>query len=470
MFLSRTEQQGMVLVDVLLAMTLAAFFVSIFSIVFSMEEKSFVRAQGRIVSLTASSTSVSIDLDTVTIPSLFPIHIPVSSMPVCSSNFEDFIRPGSSIHTSTTTSRLATPTIKDIILPIPPTLPLTHLEVRGSLALISADSPVYADPDIFVFDISPSTSSSTATSTYNAHLVSYLNTGPGIASFVLAGRRIFAAASSIAGQVHTIGFTGTSSPDYPFLENKYKLSPPYATATLPYATAIAFSSTESPNDYLLSTGDISPQIRSFLYLGTEKWDGSEFSIVDVTDPHLPVLSTGLEVGARVADIATYSGKVYIANAGVGQLIVSKVNPVIAENGLVIDDSLLLSGWSRQTGKVISVSDYGLVFGRTSGGYDITTDHELFSIATTSIVDSQSLSNASGLFTRNIPGGVYGVVQDKDHVYIITNQVGAEFQIFDHSLSTSSVFLLPTQPQSITCDGHKIYILSRTSPHIYEITF
>ena len=48
----------------------------------------------------------------------------------------------------------------------------------------------------------------------------------------------------------------------------------------------------------------------------------------------------------------------------------------------------------------------------------------------------------------------------------------EFQIFDRSLSTSSVmsYALPVAPQKMTCDGDYLYILAATAPVLYQVSF
>ena len=402
--------RGMILVDIILALSLATFFVAIFSSTIYSAEQSFERAHD----LMATSSTNGGDNSLVLVS---PFYVPVSDMPVCSADFM-----GSS---SVSTTPAITPVISTISLPISTTIPLTHLEVRNNTAFISTDSAVASDSDLFVIDLGSSS------------IISSINTGPGIATFSLVGKRIYAAAASAAAQLHVIDFSGTTSPSQPFLENKYKLPLPYATATPPYATAISFD----PD----SNGSANQSANGRIFLGTEKWDGDEFSTIDVTNPSLPAWLSGLEIGSKVNDIAGYSGIAYIANAGADQLIDTaggRFSP---------------SGWSRQEGKSVSIYHGRLILGRTSGGYNITTDPELFVLATTSA-------------TKDIPGGIYGIVQDDNHVYVITHQVGQEFQIFDPALSTSTVFSLPTQPQSMTCDGDTIYILSHTLPNIYAIKF
>ncbi len=437
----------MILVDILVAMSLATLFVALFSARIFSTEQSFVRAHERMVILMASSSSM-INLFSLNLTS--PIFIPVSSSPACSTDFiQGFISP----------------IITEIPLPISSTMPLTHLEVRDGIAFVSTDSNITSDPDLFVINIS------------NSSIISSINTGPGISSFVLIGKKIFAAAASTAAQLHVIDFSGTTSPSIPFLSKKYQLPLPYATATPPYATAISFGFNGNyGGDWVSGDTNFSPPTSPQIYLGTERWDGDELAVIDVSNPEVPVWQSGLDIGSKVNDIevdtSTSSlGGVYISNASQNQLIRADLGSIVATLELNITEKFSPTGWSRQEGKVSSILGGNLVFGRTSGGYDIATDHELFSWASTPPINPLISDVLNGPYnSKNIPGGVYGIIQDAKHIYLITRQAGKEFQVFDKTLATSSYFSLATQPQSVTCDGEIIYVLSHTSPIIYAISF
>ena len=105
-------------------------------------------------------------------------------------------------------------------------------------------------------------------------------------------------------------------------------------------------------------------------------------------------------------------------------------------------------------------------GRTSGGYDIKTDPELFAFSST------SSTTLSSFLSMNEPGGIYGILADKRYEYVITRRVDNELEILDKNLSflTANYVHLPIIPQAVTCDGKKIYILGKNAPVIYEITW
>lgn len=322
------------------------------------------------------------------------------------------------------------PDIAAIQLPVSQTLPLTDLQVRDGVAYVSADSAASADPDILVFDIRDEKS---------PKLLSSINTGPGISSIAIAGRRIYAAAKSAAAQLHVVRLDSLASP---VLEARFKLPLPYATATAPFASSIFYD-------------------RSKAYLGTEKWDGDEFDVVDVSDPARPAKIGGLDTGTKINGIYARNGIAYLAGADQYQLrIVDATDPTSP----FLLNSFGPSGWQRQEGQKIDLFENALSFGRTSGGFDIPTDFEAFAWATTSL---SSLANPAH---ANDPGGAYGIVADRRHIFLGTRQAGKEFKVFDRSLSVLATYPLPASVQSSTCDNDSIFVLGHTAPIIYRITF
>ncbi|MBU6426950.1 hypothetical protein KGQ27_01795 [Patescibacteria group bacterium] len=324
------------------------------------------------------------------------------------------------------------PTITPIALPVNPLLPLTDLQVRNGVAYISVDSSTASDADLLAVDINDKR---------NPTILSSINTGPGISSFALAGKFIYAAAASTAGQLHVIEINNLNKLT---VKKRFKLPLPYATATPPYGSAIFYD-------------------RGMIYLGTEKWDGREFSVIDITNPADPQMIGSFEIGSKVNSVFVLNGIAYVADSDQEQLRVVDVsdpaNPVLA-------NSFSPSGWERQEGKVVSIFEGRLTFGRTSGGFNMTVDHEAFSWATT------SLTSIMPPHSMDVPGGVYGAVQDRNGIFMATRDINKEFQITNQIISSTTVigYSLPVAPQTITCDNGRLYILAHTAPVIYEISF
>jgi hypothetical protein len=326
--------------------------------------------------------------------------------------------------------------VTSILLPLDPALPLTDLEVRNGTAYISANSSLSGAADLVLVNIADSGS---------PRMLSSINTGPGISAIALAGKHVFAAAASTASQLHTIRLDDISDVSASLsLEGRYQLPLPYATATPPYGSAIFYDHRN-------------------VYIGTEKWDGDEFTSIDVSDPTLPRKTGGLEIGSKVNDIYVSTGAAFVAGAGERQLMRVDVSdpaePFIA-------DTLSPSGWLRQEGRVLSLFEDSLSFGRTTGGFNIVRDHELFALSATS-------TDGSGVSASiDVPGGIYGIVADRRNIFTVTRQAGKELQVFNRgsplgAIHTSS---LPIVPQALACDGDQLYVLAQDTPTIYKINF
>jgi hypothetical protein len=311
--------------------------------------------------------------------------------------------------------------IIEINLPIPITLPLTDMVVRNNLVYLSADSSAFAEPDILVVDIADPD---------NVLLKSSIHTGPGVSAIAVDENKIFGSAASTASQLHTVRI---DSPEQLSLESRYQLVLPYATATPAIGSAI-FADHDR------------------VYLGTEKWAGAEFVILDVSGGSPSEIAT-LEIGSKVNKIYVAHGRVFIASAGQGQLVTADLG------GPVIADSFSPSGWQRQEGKTISYFEKQLSFGRTSGGFNIVQDHELFRLGSTPV-------------SRDSPGGVYGIVSDRNFEFAVSRRLGKELQMYDKNLSaaTSQEISLPGEPLAMVCDGDSLYVLARSSPTLYKISF
>ncbi len=326
------------------------------------------------------------------------------------------------------------PQITPIVLPIDPSLPLTDIEVRNGIAYISTDSAKQSDPDILIVDIK---------NPAHPELISGLHTGPGISSIALAGNRIFAAVTSRTAQLQVIRIPTLTNP---LIESSYKLPLAYATATASLGSVIFFE-------------------RNLVYLGTEKWEGDEFSIIDVSDTVHPIKIGGLEMDSKVNSILVRNGIAYVAASDQKQLHVVDVHDITRP---FLIDWYGPSGWERQEGKTLSFFEDQLALGRTSGGFNVKSDHELFKWGSSTAPFTYSVENKS----IDNAGGIYSISIDRSYIYTATRQSGHEIQIFNHDFSTTSALsiALPSSPQTMTCDADFVYVLSSSAPVIYTISF
>jgi hypothetical protein len=189
---------------------------------------------------------------------------------------------------------------------------------------------------------------------------------------------------------------------YPKSSRKLKLPLPQASSTPPFATAIFYSD-------------------GYIYLGTEKWEGDEFSIIDVHAPSSPVYLGGFKTNTLINSIYVRDGFAYVAASDLGQMRILDVrNPA----AITQVSQFSPSGWETQQGKTFSYFEKQLTLGRTVGGFNVLTNHELFSFSTTSNL----------LASRDVPGGAYGIVDRPPYFYVITHSPNHEFQIWDRNLT------------------------------------
>lgn len=314
-----------------------------------------------------------------------------------------------------------------ISLPIDPRNMPTDFEIRNNVAYVSFDSNISSDPDLIIFDMKDHKS---------LNVLSFIDSGPGISSFVLAERYIYASALSTAFQLHIFEINNLNELR---LKSKYKLPLPYATSSSPYGTSIDFHN-------------------PYIYLGTNKWEGEELNQVQYKNGLFDRTSS-FEIGSKVNEIYAFDDKVYLAGSNENQLVIFDNK----NNILTKVSNFSGSGYERQEGKSLDIFEDNLVFGRSSGGFDIREDPELYLFSTSS---EDSLPDRF----LNEPGGFYGAIFDKDYIYLISHEVDKEFQIKDYALRSVADYSLPIMPKKIVCDLDKIYILSATSPDIYEISF
>lgn len=327
------------------------------------------------------------------------------------------------------------PSIRPIPLLISSSLLLTDFEVRNNVAYLSTDTNTQSDSDILLVDLSDAS---------DAFMLSGVNTGPGIASIAITKEKLYAAVTSTVAQFQIVDIEDVNNIS---LMSSYKLPLPYATATPPRGSAVFYDA-------------------GYAFLGTEKWDGEEFSVIDVSNPTSPIKIGGFETGSRINDIYVQDDVAYIAASDEEQL---EVLDITDPSNPVLIYSSSPSGWDRQEGKSLSIFENSLGFGRTSGGFNIKRDHELFWWASSSV---PIVSSVDATMSQDVAGGIYGMVMDRSFVYMANRQSESELRIIDHNLSTTTVknVSLPALPQTLTCDRHYLYVLAMGSPIIYQVTF
>ncbi len=454
-----TLHKGSVLIDLIIALVLASLFIAMIARNTSLARQTFDRAKTR--SDAMSTDGLLFASSTLRIGlygnEFYQNDIDLGLSTTSRTDFS-FIEPrqnGQDVHISSNglcsvsftygNVQPITPVLRKIHLPIDPNQNPTSLIVRNSIAYVSFDSALASDADLAMFDIRDD----------EALVLAEINTGPGIIDFVLVGKYLYAVSPSQVGQVHIIEESGLDSL---ILKSRYKLALPYATATPALGSAIAYA-----ND--------------LIFLGTKKWSGDEFNILDIRNREAPDKRAGYEVDSKVNRIFTYLDRVYTSASNQNQLLIFDIPSSLLTSDLSDDLQPMAifspDGWVRQEGGAISLFENRLKFGRTSGGFDLANEHEYFDFDTNSSTTFQNYQS------QNQKGGVYDIVEDKLFTYFTSRENDKEFYVIrndggESSASTSeksiSTFSLPIIPERMTCYLDKIYILAKQAPFIYELNF
>jgi len=302
----------------------------------------------------------------------------------------------------------------------------TDIEVRNDIVYLVADSSVHSKNDFYIID---------AKDDMNLKVISSLNTGPGVSAIEVAGPYAFLAQASTINQLQIIDIHDRSNPK---LVSQLKLPLPTATSSAPFASSIFYSN-------------------KHIYLGTEKWNGAEFSIISVSDVYNPTVVGTFETNTLVNDIYVRDQKVYLATSDEKQMRILDISNM---SNPILTDSFSPSGWQTQEGKVIDYFEGNIGFGRTVGGFNVVNNHESFIFSSTTLISS-----------KDIPTGVYGINIHQSSVSILTHDIGHEFQVFDSNLKKKTFDLpLNSRPVKMACDGESIFFATGDSNGLSFIRF
>lgn len=290
----------------------------------------------------------------------------------------------------------------------------TDLVVRDSVAYLTTNSTIQSEPDFFIID---------AHNYSDLSIISSLNTGPGLSAITVAGPYAYVVNSSSISQLQIIDIHDRTNP---FIISQLKIPLPTATTTPPKANSIFYKN-------------------GYVYLGTYKWDGPEFYVINVTNHSSPNIIGSYKTNTLVNSIYVTDDKAYLATSNESQMIVldlyDKTNPISIY-------SFSPSGWQTQEGKTLDFFEEILTLGRTVGGFNNISNHEEYIFST---------SSYGNYISKDIPGGVYGSLLRNPYIFLITHNIGSEFQIWNSNLTRKiyekSLGILPVK---MVCDWSNLY--------------
>jgi hypothetical protein len=306
--------------------------------------------------------------------------------------------------------------------------PATDVDVFDGRAYVSTNGSTASMADFFVVD---------AADLDHPNIIKSINTGPGLNSLQVAGDYVFAANSSINGQLQIIKISDPNNP----------------TVMLNVKFADAAGGGVG-NSIFYANGKV--------YIGTPKNDGPEFYVYNVSNPLAPQFLGEFEIGSGVNKIYVYGNYAYLATGDVNKFRILDVsNPAnIKEVGDFSD-----VGGTAQSGESIAMLGGQAIFGRAGG---LPGDHipELYLLDVTNPQNIQNLNSADPNMSINdifLRGGL---------AFLATNKTGGEFQIYSYSnnqLATFSSAPLPSPALALDCEGENFFLALSGDPALQIIS-
>lgn len=231
-----------------------------------------------------------------------------------------------------------------IIAQLPLPAVATDIDVVDGFAYVTVDDSVAATPDLFVVDVH---------NPENPEIVGSISTGPGLAAIHVVGHYAYVANLSTVSQLQIIDVSEVSQPQ---LKTSFKI-PEILDTTL------------AGQSIYVKDGVV--------YLGLTKNTGAELQIIDVSNVLTPSIVGSFETDTKINAIFVHDDLAYVATPNQAQLRVLDVsNP----NAISVVSTFSASGYQVQDGRSLELLDSTVLLGRTVGGFNNPSNHELFNIA------------------------------------------------------------------------------------------
>lgn len=313
----------------------------------------------------------------------------------------------------------------------------TDIDVRHGVAYLTGDSAIAGERDLYIVDMGNAQGREPG---QGPRLLGAANTGPGLAAIVVGGRYGYVANTSVTAQLQVIDFIDRTAPA---VVASLRMPLPFATSSSPHGHAIAFAS-------------------STIFLGTEKWNGPELFVIDVTNPLAPNIIGNFELGTTVKYIFARNGIAYVATAGEQELIELDVrNP----SNIAQLNSFSPTGWQIEEGNRITMHHDLLWFARAGGGFNTSSYKEVFR----NPFDTSFPSSTSS--SIHIPGGVYGVAVLDPYVFLATGDQGGVVSVWSDTLDRLvTTVSLGSRPVALSCDGQDMYVATSDAHGFVKVHF
>lgn len=295
---------------------------------------------------------------------------------------------------------------------------LQDVDMVGNFSYIVSNTNSLSDRDFFIVDHSDLS---------HPHIVSSLETGPGLVAIHVAGDYAYVGNTSINAQLQVIDISDRFNP---YVAASYKLPGVYDDGTT------------IGNSIFYKAGKV--------YLGTQKSQIEELHVIDVSSPSAPVEIASHEIGNAVNDIFAFKDRVYVANPGAEDL------KVFSLGGSDLD---LISSYNAPgnlvNGKRLSLFLDNLYLGRTVG------NDELYAF-------NASSSVISSIFHFPVKASIQGVIGYGNLLFLLLSKFDDGFIVYDISgpipqRINSSQVSFPAVSVNFDCDKDRFVIVSDQTP-------
>lgn len=305
----------------------------------------------------------------------------------------------------------------------------TDLDVLNKIVYITAEASAAAKPDFFIVN---------ATNGENPYIVSSINTGPGLNTIDVAGNYAYVENKDINAQLQIID---VSNKNNPVLIKSYKL--PGVSGDNAVGQSIFYWDSK-------------------VYIGTQKADGPEFHIIDVSNPLNPVALGSYEFDADVNAIYVSGNTAYAATSANAELTILNIsNP---SNITVL--SVYDAPGDSEDGKSLYLVANKLYLGRTVGG-NHSNHHEFH------ILDISSSTSPQNLGSKDLAADLNDLCVRDNLAFLATPDPNKEFQVWDISnpanISLWASFNFPQVATGIDYEDNMIYVSVRSNDALRIIT-
>ena len=313
---------------------------------------------------------------------------------------------------------------------LPNNAQITDIDILGGFAMITTDDSTLSLPDLYIYDV---------TDLSQPQLISSLNTGPGLSAIQVVGEIAYVANTSVSSQLQIIDLSTFEAPQL-----VSSLAMPN-----PGADGIQGHSLYSIDDKV--------------YLGTLKNSSSEFYVIETSNLTGPAVLGSFEINTQVNAIVVDQGKAYLATPNQLQL---RVLDVSSPSSISLVSAFTTSGYQVQDGRSLDLFGDSVFLGRTVGGFNNPSNHELFKLLLS------GTGQLSQNFSADIAASARTLFVRDNFIFVGSNDPTKEWQVW--GLGAGGAILpwsnldLPASVVATDCEDQYFFVALEGSSQVVII--